>query len=58
MEKLILAISQDTLWRKWIAANSAEGCISLGKEGCISAGKEGCISLTQVNVVSKSGCIS
>ncbi|MFI5666459.1 hypothetical protein [Streptomyces sp. NPDC051704] len=50
MEKLIHTMTQDDVWRRWVAANSAQGA----KDGCISASsKEGCISLA-----GKSGCIS
>ncbi|MFF1476701.1 hypothetical protein ACFVYD_03815 [Streptomyces sp. NPDC058301] len=50
MDKLIKQMTQDTVWTKWVAANSAQGA----KEGCISAApKSGCIS-----AVGKTGCIS
>ncbi|UQI46518.1 hypothetical protein M1P56_20270 [Streptomyces sp. HU2014] len=49
MEKLIQKMAQDSVWRGWVAANSAqnsakEGCISVAKSGCISVAKTGCIS--------------
>ncbi len=50
MDKLIQQMTQNTVWAKWVAANSAQGA----QDGCISAtGKDGCIS-----VAGKSGCIS
>ncbi|MEV5981028.1 hypothetical protein [Streptomyces sp. NPDC052114] len=50
MEKLIARMTQESVWQKWVAANSAQGA----KDGCISATpKSGCISAT-----GKSGCIS
>ncbi|WP_369382604.1 hypothetical protein [Streptomyces sp. cg36] len=50
MDKLIRQMTQDTVWDKWVAANSAQGA----KDGCISAiPKSGCIS-----AAGKSGCIS
>ncbi|MCF3118271.1 hypothetical protein IPZ68_00900 [Streptomyces arenae] len=50
MEKLIKRMTEESVWQKWVAANSAQGA----KEGCISATpKSGCIS-----AAGKSGCIS
>ncbi|WP_331446688.1 hypothetical protein [Streptomyces xanthochromogenes] len=50
MDKLIQQITQDTVWAKWVAANSSQGL----KDGCISAtAKQGCISAS-----GKTGCIS
>jgi hypothetical protein len=50
MEQLIKRMTEESVWRKWVAVNSAQGA----KDGCISAtSKSGCISAT-----SKSGCIS
>ncbi|MEU8776838.1 hypothetical protein [Streptomyces sp. NPDC048606] len=50
MDRLIEHMTQDAVWAKWVAANSAQGA----KDGCISATpKEGCIS-----VAGKTGCIS
>ncbi|MEU6126355.1 hypothetical protein [Streptomyces sp. NPDC047123] len=51
MEQLIKRMTEESVWRKWVAANSAQGGT---KEGCISATpKSGCISAT-----GKTGCIS
>ncbi|MBP2406939.1 hypothetical protein ACFZB6_15650 [Streptomyces syringium] len=50
MDKLIKKMAQDSVWKGWVAANSAQnaakdGCISVAKSGCISAApKAGCIS--------------
>ncbi|WP_169801307.1 hypothetical protein [Streptomyces kanamyceticus] len=50
MEQLIKRMTEETVWQKWVAANSAQGA----KDGCISAtAKSGCISAT-----GKAGCIS
>ncbi|WP_167357817.1 MULTISPECIES: hypothetical protein [Streptomyces] len=50
MEKLIKRMTEESVWQKWVAANSAQGA----KDGCISATpKSGCIS-----AAGKSGCIS
>ncbi|MFJ4326979.1 hypothetical protein ACIP3A_28165 [Streptomyces tricolor] len=50
MEKLIKRMTEESVWRKWVAVNSAQGA----KDGCISATpKSGCISAAP-----KSGCIS
>ncbi|MFI0976045.1 hypothetical protein ACH4SP_03340 [Streptomyces sp. NPDC021093] len=53
MEKLIKRMTEESVWQKWVAANSGlDG--ARAKEGCISATpKSGCISAT-----GKSGCIS
>ncbi|GAA3487691.1 MULTISPECIES: hypothetical protein [Streptomyces] len=54
MEQLIKRMTEETVWQKWVAANSATGSGERAKEGCISAApKSGCISAT-----GKSGCIS
>lgn len=60
MEKLVHQIAQDSVWNKWVAANSAEtdGCISGTKEGCISSAKAGCISIARTTALPKTGCIS
>jgi hypothetical protein len=60
MEKLVHQIAQNSVWNKWVAANSAEtdGCISGTKEGCISAAKAGCISIARATPLPKTGCIS
>ncbi|ANB75137.1 hypothetical protein AYM40_22220 [Paraburkholderia phytofirmans OLGA172] len=60
MEKLIQQIAQNSVWNKWVAANSSEtdGCISGSKEGCISAAKAGCISIARATPPPKKGCIS
>ncbi|MFG2831431.1 hypothetical protein ACGFWI_28845 [Streptomyces sp. NPDC048434] len=51
MEQLIKKMSQDQVWRNWLAANSAQ---LAAKDGCISAApKSGCISAAP-----KAGCIS
>ncbi|MEU0098370.1 hypothetical protein [Streptomyces sp. NPDC006267] len=51
MEQLIKKMSQDHVWRNWLAANSAQRAT---KNGCISAApKNGCISTAP-----KGGCIS
>ncbi|MEV7673932.1 hypothetical protein ACWDNT_11555 [Streptomyces sp. NPDC000963] len=50
MDQLIKRMAEESVWRKWVAANSAraakDGCISTTtKSGCISAApKSGCIS--------------
>ncbi|MEW1906374.1 MULTISPECIES: hypothetical protein [unclassified Streptomyces] len=50
MDQLIKRMTEESVWRKWVAANSAQAA----KDGCISAtAKSGCISTT-----TKSGCIS
>ncbi|MFE0106864.1 hypothetical protein [Streptomyces sp. NPDC059009] len=50
MEKLIQRMTEESVWQKWVAANSAQGA----KDGCISSTpKSGCISAT-----GKTGCIS
>ncbi|MFK4067140.1 hypothetical protein [Streptomyces sp. NPDC029674] len=54
MEQLIKRMTQESVWQKWVAANSAQGATPGAKEGCISATpKSGCISAT-----GKTGCIS
>lgn len=60
MEKLVHQIAQNSVWNKWVAANSVEtdGCISGTKEGCISAAKAGCISIGRATPLPKTGCIS
>jgi hypothetical protein len=60
MEKLVHQIAQNSVWNKWVAANSAEtdGCISGTKVGCISAAKAGCISIARATPLPKTGCIS
>ena len=60
MENLALQIAQNSVWNKWVAANSAqtEGCISGTKEGCISAEKAGCISIAMAKPLPKTGCIN
>ncbi|MET8684666.1 hypothetical protein ABZV77_10670 [Streptomyces sp. NPDC004732] len=53
MEKLIKRMTQESVWQKWVAVNSAQGGAG-AKDGCISATpKSGCISAT-----GKTGCIS
>ncbi|MCZ0210534.1 hypothetical protein ACIG54_08380 [Streptomyces achromogenes] len=50
MDQLIKRMTEESVWQRWVAVNSAEGA----KDGCISAApKSGCISVT-----AKSGCIS
>ncbi|WP_167355684.1 MULTISPECIES: hypothetical protein [Streptomyces] len=50
MEQLIKRMTQESVWQKWVAVNSAQGA----KDGCISATpKSGCIS-----AAGKTGCIS
>ncbi|MFJ2766902.1 hypothetical protein [Streptomyces sp. NPDC087300] len=50
MDKLIKRMTEESVWQKWVAANSAQGA----KDGCISATpKSGCIS-----AAGKTGCIS
>ncbi|MCS0603561.1 hypothetical protein NX794_20425 [Streptomyces sp. LP11] len=46
MEQLIKRMTEESVWRKWVAANSARAKDGTGaKDGCISAtGKSGCIS--------------
>ncbi|HZZ01616.1 hypothetical protein [Paraburkholderia sp.] len=60
MEKLVHQIAQNSVWNKWVSANSAEtdGCISGTKEGCISAAKAGCISIAKATPLPKAGCVS
>ncbi|MGV9885187.1 hypothetical protein [Streptomyces sp. NPDC003006] len=55
MEKLIKRMTEESVWQKWVAANSASGgATGAAKDGCISATpKSGCISAT-----GKTGCIS
>ncbi|MGA4847282.1 hypothetical protein ACOBQB_13835 [Streptomyces sp. G5(2025)] len=55
MEQLIKRMTEESVWQKWVAANSAtDGATQAAKNGCISATpKSGCISAT-----GKSGCIS
>ncbi|MBM7171050.1 hypothetical protein JQK87_22130 [Streptomyces sp. G44] len=54
MEKLIKRMTEESVWEKWVAANSADGATQAAKNGCISATpKSGCISAT-----GKTGCIS
>ncbi|WP_199809483.1 hypothetical protein [Streptomyces sp. NRRL S-920] len=54
MEQLIKRMTQESVWQKWVAANSAGGATQAAKDGCISATpKSGCISAT-----GKTGCIS
>lgn len=53
MEQLIKRMTEESVWQKWVAANSAQGA-GAAKDGCISATpKSGCISAT-----GKTGCIS
>ncbi|MEU4799183.1 hypothetical protein [Streptomyces sp. NPDC023327] len=53
MEQLIKRMTEESVWQKWVAANSASGARS-AKDGSISAApKSGCISAT-----GKTGCIS
>jgi hypothetical protein len=50
MDQLIKRMTEESVWRKWVAVNSAQAA----KDGCISATpKSGCISAAP-----KSGCIS
>lgn len=60
MEKLVHHIAQDSVWNKWIAANSAEtdGCVSGTKEGCVSSAKAGCVSIARTASLPKTGCVS
>ncbi|GHI95558.1 MULTISPECIES: hypothetical protein [Streptomyces] len=52
MEQLIKRMTEESVWQKWVAANSAQG--DGAKDGCISAApKSGCISAAP-----KAGCIS
>ncbi len=44
MNELVRKIAQDSVWTKWVAANSAPAA---NKDGCISRAKEGCISRSQ-----------
>ncbi|MGB8946833.1 MAG: hypothetical protein WCD21_42355 [Streptomyces sp.] len=55
MEQLIKRMTEESVWQKWVATNSAQtGADQGAKDGCISsAPKSGCISAT-----GKSGCIS
>ncbi|WP_369217888.1 hypothetical protein [Streptomyces flavofungini] len=54
MEQLIKRMTEESVWQKWVAANSAQGGAASAKDGCISAtSKSGCISAT-----GKTGCIS
>ncbi|MGW0904220.1 hypothetical protein [Streptomyces sp. NPDC002853] len=55
MDQLIRRMTEESVWQKWVAANSARTGSGQGsKDGCISsAPKSGCISAT-----GKSGCIS
>ncbi|MEW2392302.1 hypothetical protein AB0933_28480 [Streptomyces venezuelae] len=52
VEQLIKRMTQESVWQKWVAVNSAQGAGA--KDGCISATpKSGCIS-----AAGKTGCIS
>ncbi|WP_447035666.1 hypothetical protein [Streptomyces sp. DSM 118878] len=54
MEQLIKRMTEESVWQKWVAANSAQGGAGSAKDGCISSTpKNGCISAT-----GKTGCIS
>ncbi|MGW5738432.1 MULTISPECIES: hypothetical protein [unclassified Streptomyces] len=55
MEQLIKRMTEESVWQKWVATNSAQAGTGQGsKDGCIStAPKSGCISAT-----GKTGCIS
>lgn len=55
MEQLIKRMTEESVWQRWVAVNSAQGGAGQGsKDGCISsAPKSGCISAT-----GKTGCIS
>ncbi|MEV0124058.1 hypothetical protein AB0I16_21440 [Streptomyces sp. NPDC050703] len=54
MEQLIKRMTEESVWQKWVAVNSAQGAAGSAKDGCISsAPKSGCISAT-----GKTGCIS
>lgn len=52
MNKIIAAMCQDQLWKKWVEINSAQGT------GCVSAPKEGCVSVVAGNTQAKEGCVS
>ncbi|MFJ2738388.1 hypothetical protein ACIO3O_01845 [Streptomyces sp. NPDC087440] len=57
MEQLVKRMTEENVWQKWVAANSATGG-ERAKDGCISATpKSGCISVAGAGA-GKSGCIS
>ncbi|CAM5472621.1 hypothetical protein GCM10010329_30900 [Streptomyces spiroverticillatus] len=56
MEQLVKRMTEETVWQKWVTANSATAEGARAKDGCISATqKSGCISVAGAG---KSGCIS
>jgi hypothetical protein len=60
MKTLALQIAQNSVWSKWVAANSVQtdGCVSGAKDGCVSAAKAGCVSAAMAKPLPKTGCVS
>nr|WKF59984.1 hypothetical protein HUO10_004495 [Paraburkholderia busanensis] len=60
MQTLVHKIAQDSVWNKWVSANSSQtdGCVSGTKEGCVSSAKAGCVSIAGTAPLPKTGCVS